>query len=140
MLDQLICIPSGSIGEIEFVPEVKSLYKTEAARLNEDKAMPLMKLFTDLVDAISKYHRNQTRIRSYENYPPLAVDIWKTASKLPCSFKKVKELTDELLLVIFKQLTIALKYIGNIEVVYSLIIFYGMDGKLRETCLHFILK
>ena len=61
--------------------------------------MPLMKLFTDLVDAISKYHRNQTRIRSYENYPPLAVDIWKTASKLPCSFKKVKELTDELLCI-----------------------------------------
>ena len=28
--------------------------------------------------------------------PPLAVDIFKTASKLACSFQKIKELTDDL--------------------------------------------
>ena len=32
----------------------------------------------------------------YENYRPLAVDILKTASKLACSFKNIKELTDDL--------------------------------------------
>ena len=31
-------------------------------RFNEDKGIPFMKLLTDLVGAISKYHRNQTRI------------------------------------------------------------------------------
>ena len=43
-------------------------------------------------------------------------------------------------LVIFKQLTIVLKYIDNIEMVNNLIIFYGMDGKLKERYLDFILK
>ena len=32
----------------------------------------------------------------YKNYPPLAVDILKTASKLACSFQKSEELTDDL--------------------------------------------
>ena len=32
----------------------------------------------------------------YENYQPQAVDILKTASKFACSFKKNKELTDDL--------------------------------------------
>ena len=43
-------------------------------------------------------------------------------------------------LEIFNRLIIVLKYIDNIEVVNSLIIFYRMDGKLRERCLDFILK
>ena len=55
-----------------------------------------MKLLTDLVVTISKYHRNQARMGRYKNYAPIAVDILKTASKLACSFKKVKELTDDL--------------------------------------------
>ena len=55
-----------------------------------------MKLLTDLVGAISKYHRNQARMGRYKNYPPLAVDILKATSKLACNFKKVKELTDDL--------------------------------------------
>ena len=32
----------------------------------------------------------------YKNYPPLAVDILKKASKLACSFQKSEELTDDL--------------------------------------------
>ena len=55
-----------------------------------------MKLLTGLVDVISKYHRNEARMGRYENYRPLAVDILKTASKLACSFKKIKELTEDL--------------------------------------------
>ena len=55
-----------------------------------------MKLLTDLIGAISKYHRNQTRMGRYKNYLPLAVNILKTASKLACGFKKIKELTDDL--------------------------------------------
>ena len=80
MSEKLIYIPSGGIGEIEFVPEEKKWCKIEAARFNDDKDIPFMKLLTDLVGAISKYHRNQTRMGRYKNYSPLAVDILNTAS------------------------------------------------------------
>ena len=96
MSKQSIYIPSGGTGETEFIPEEKNWYKTEVARFNEDKAIPFMKLLTDLVGAISKYHRNQTRMERSENYLPLAVDTLKTASKLVCGFKKIKKLTDDL--------------------------------------------
>ena len=96
MSNQSTSIPSGGIRETEFISEEKNWYKTEAARFNEDKAIPFMKLLTDLVGVISKYHRNQRKMERYENYQPLAVDILKTASKLACSFKKNKELTDDL--------------------------------------------
>ena len=96
MSNQSIYIPSGSIGEIEFIPEEKNWHKTDAARFNEDKAIPFTKLLTDLVGVISKYHRNEARMGRYENFRPLAVDILKTPSKLACSFKKIKELTDDL--------------------------------------------
>ena len=39
MSNQSIYIPSGSIREIEFIPEEKNWYKTAAARFNEDKAI-----------------------------------------------------------------------------------------------------
>ena len=71
-------------------------YKTKGMRFNEDKAIPFMKLSIDLVDTISKYHRNQTRMGRYNNYLQLAVDVLKTASKLACSIKKSKELIDNL--------------------------------------------
>ena len=58
MLDQSIYTPSGGIGEIEFIPEEKNWYKTESVWFNKDKAIPFMKLLTDLVGVISKYHRN----------------------------------------------------------------------------------
>ena len=58
MSDQSIYIPSGGIGEIEFIPEEKNWYKTESVRFNKDKAIPFMKLLTDLVGVISKYHGN----------------------------------------------------------------------------------
>ena len=58
MSNQSTSIPSGGIRETEFISEEKNWYKTEAARFNEDKAIPFMKLLTDLVGAISKYHRN----------------------------------------------------------------------------------
>ena len=90
MPNQSIYIPSGSTGAIEFIPEEKNWYKTEAARFNEGKAILFMKLLTDLVGAISKYHINQTRMGRYKNYLPLAVDILKTATKLACSFKKIR--------------------------------------------------
>ena len=96
MSNQSIYIPSGGTGEIESVPEEKNWYKAEAAKFNEDKAWPFIKLITDLVGVISKCHRNQTRMGRYENYPPLAKYILKTASELACGFVKIKEFSDDL--------------------------------------------
>ena len=98
MSNQSIYVESGVIREIGFCPEENNWYNTEAVQFNEDKAIPFLKLLTDLIGASSKYHRNQARMGRYENYPPppLAVGILKTASKLACSFQKTQELTDNL--------------------------------------------
>ena len=51
----------------------------------------------DLIGALSKYYRNQTRNSQYERYPELAQEILETASGLANNyFKKIYIYTDDL--------------------------------------------
>ena len=96
MSDQPNYIPFVGIGEIEFDVRRKDWYKYDAAEFNEDKAIPFIKLLIDLVGAGAKYYQNQKRIGSYKNYPQLAKDILKTATRLILSFIKLKNLSDNI--------------------------------------------
>ena len=96
MSDQTTYIPFGSIGEIEFVVRRKEWYKFDATEFNADKTIPFIKLLIDLVGAGAKYYQNQTRLERYENYPRLAKGIIKIATRLSCSFIKIKNLSDEM--------------------------------------------
>ena len=97
MSDQATYIPFGGTREIEFDVRRKDWHKCDAVEFNEDKAIPFIKLLIDFVGAGSKYYQNQTRLKRYENYPWLAVDIMKTATRLSRSFIKIKKLTDYML-------------------------------------------
>ena len=81
MSDQTTYIPFSGIGEIEFVVRKKDWYKCDATEFNADKTIPFIKLLIDFVGAGTKYYQNQTRLKRYENYPRLAKDIMKTATR-----------------------------------------------------------
>ena len=71
----------------------------------------------DLIGALSKYYRNQTRNSQYERYPELAQDILETASGLANNyFKKIYIyiLTTYFALETHRQLINALKFIDSI--------------------------
>ena len=96
MSDQTTYISFSGIGEIEFVVRRKDWYKCDATEFNADKTIPFIKLLIDLVGAGTKCYLNQTRLERYENYPRLAKDIMKTATRLSCSFIKIKKLSDDM--------------------------------------------
>ena len=82
----------------------KDWYKCDATEFNADKTILFMKLLIDFVGEGGKYYENQTRLGRYENYTRLVIDIIKTATRLSYSFIKIKNLSDDMLvLVIFKQ-------------------------------------
>ena len=101
---QATYIPFGGIGETEFNVRRKDWYKCDATEFNADKTILFIKLLIDLVGAGAKHNENQTRLGRYENYTRLAIDIIKTATRLSLSFIKIKNLSDDMLvLVIFEQ-------------------------------------
>ena len=96
MSDKATFILFGGIGEIEFDVRRKDWYKCNSAEFNENKIIPFIKLLIDLVGAVAKYYRNQTRIGRYKNYPQLAKDILKTATRLSRSFIKIKNVSNNM--------------------------------------------
>ena len=74
------------------------------AEFNEDKTIPFIKLLIYLVGAGPKYYQNQTRIVRYKNYPQLAKDILKTATRLSLSFIKIKNLSDNIFSTVIIQI------------------------------------
>ena len=96
MSDQTTYISFSGIGEIEFVVRRKNWYKCDATEFNADKTIPFIKLLIDLAGAGAKYYQNQTRLEKYENHPQLAIDIMKIATRLSCSFIKIKNLSDKM--------------------------------------------
>ena len=96
MSDQTTYIPFGGIGEIKFVIRKNQRYKYDKIEFDADETIPFIKLLIHLVGAGTKYYQNQTRLKIYENYPRLAKDFMKTATRLSCSFIKIKNLSDDM--------------------------------------------
>ena len=115
MSNQTFYIPSGAVCKNEYNIDENNWFTTETSRFNEDKEIPFLKLIIDLIGALSKYYRNQTRNSPYERYPELAQEILETASGLANNYLKIKYiLRTYFAQETYIQLITALKFIDNI--------------------------